>query len=155
MTVCICVMEPCFCEYDGELSDVLCWQMYDYSLDMWSLGCMFASMIFRKEPFFHGHDNYDQVCVVCLLLAECLILSVQVTMQLIFMSYTWIFSFCAKQWQKSVVQLLVNATWNALVTVKLSNQSNHMYIAPCVASTSEAQDGRDEVECSLTVSSAI
>lgn len=36
-------------------------QMYDYSLDMWSLGCMFASMIFRKEPFFHGHDNYDQV----------------------------------------------------------------------------------------------
>lgn len=36
-------------------------QMYDYSLDIWSLGCMFASMIFRKEPFFHGHDNYDQV----------------------------------------------------------------------------------------------
>lgn len=36
-------------------------QMYDYSLDMWSLGCMLASMIFRKEPFFHGHDNYDQV----------------------------------------------------------------------------------------------
>ena len=28
---------------------------------MWSLGCMLASMIFRKEPFFHGHDNYDQV----------------------------------------------------------------------------------------------
>lgn len=48
---------------------------------MWSLGCMFASMvrrcplpgsppsseltsamqIFRKEPFFHGHDNYDQL----------------------------------------------------------------------------------------------
>jgi len=24
---------------------------------------MFASMIFKKEPFFHGHDNYDQVCV--------------------------------------------------------------------------------------------
>ncbi|TPX64264.1 hypothetical protein SpCBS45565_g06002 [Spizellomyces sp. 'palustris'] len=36
-------------------------QVYDYSLDMWSLGCMFASMIFRKEPFFHGHDNYDQL----------------------------------------------------------------------------------------------
>jgi casein kinase II subunit alpha len=34
---------------------------YDYSLDMWSLGCMFAGMIFRKEPFFHGHDNYDQL----------------------------------------------------------------------------------------------
>lgn len=40
---------------------VVLFQCYDYSLDMWSLGCMLASMIFRKEPFFHGHDNYDQV----------------------------------------------------------------------------------------------
>ncbi|KAJ8248823.1 hypothetical protein GJAV_G00228130 [Gymnothorax javanicus] len=37
------------------------YQMYDYSLDMWSLGCMLASMIFQKEPFFHGQDNYDQL----------------------------------------------------------------------------------------------
>jgi len=36
-------------------------QDYDYSLDMWSLGCMFAGLIFRKEPFFHGHDNQDQL----------------------------------------------------------------------------------------------
>lgn len=36
-------------------------QDYDYSLDMWSLGCMFAGMIFKKEPFFYGHDNYDQL----------------------------------------------------------------------------------------------
>lgn len=34
---------------------------YDYALDMWSLGCMLAGMIFRKEPFFHGHDNPDQL----------------------------------------------------------------------------------------------
>eukprot|EP01006_Ploeotia_vitrea_P039623 TRINITY_DN66361_c7_g1_i1.p1 TRINITY_DN66361_c7_g1~~TRINITY_DN66361_c7_g1_i1.p1 ORF type:complete len:352 (+),score=178.90 TRINITY_DN66361_c7_g1_i1:136-1191(+) len=34
---------------------------YDYSLDMWSLGCMFAGMIFIKHPFFHGRDNYDQL----------------------------------------------------------------------------------------------
>jgi casein kinase II subunit alpha len=34
---------------------------YDYSLDMWSLGCMFAGIIFRREPFFHGSDNYDQL----------------------------------------------------------------------------------------------
>jgi casein kinase II subunit alpha len=40
---------------------LLDYQQYDYSLDMWSLGCMFASMIFKKEPFFHGHDNYDQL----------------------------------------------------------------------------------------------
>ncbi|KAL6530081.1 Homeobox protein HD-6 [Orobanche minor] len=36
-------------------------QDYDYSLDLWSLGCMFAGMIFRKEPFFYGHDNQDQL----------------------------------------------------------------------------------------------
>ena len=36
-------------------------QDYDYGLDLWSLGCMFAGMIFRKEPFFYGHDNYDQL----------------------------------------------------------------------------------------------
>lgn len=40
---------------------LLDYQLYDYSLDLWSLGCMFASMIFKKEPFFHGHDNYDQL----------------------------------------------------------------------------------------------
>jgi casein kinase II subunit alpha len=22
---------------------------------------MFASLIFKREPFFHGHDNYDQL----------------------------------------------------------------------------------------------
>ncbi|KAH7099236.1 Pkinase-domain-containing protein [Auriculariales sp. MPI-PUGE-AT-0066] len=36
-------------------------EYYDYSLDMWCSGCVFASIIFRKEPFFHGRDNYDQL----------------------------------------------------------------------------------------------
>ncbi|XP_953303.1 casein kinase II, alpha subunit, putative [Theileria annulata] len=34
---------------------------YDYSLDIWSIGCMLAGIIFKKEPFFYGHDNYDQL----------------------------------------------------------------------------------------------
>jgi len=34
---------------------------YDYSLDMWSLGCMFAGMISISHPFFHGRDNSDQL----------------------------------------------------------------------------------------------
>jgi casein kinase II subunit alpha len=34
---------------------------YHYGLDLWSLGAMLASMMFRKEPFFHGADNYDQL----------------------------------------------------------------------------------------------
>ena len=49
------------CSLNGRFLMCVLGQMYDYSLDMWSLGCMLASMIFRKEPFFHGHDNYDQV----------------------------------------------------------------------------------------------
>lgn len=34
---------------------------YDYSLDIWSFGCMLASMVFVKEPFFHGKSNPDQL----------------------------------------------------------------------------------------------
>ncbi|OMJ72963.1 hypothetical protein SteCoe_28471 [Stentor coeruleus] len=37
------------------------YQYYDYSIDMWSFGVMFAGLIFGKNPFFHGHDNYDQL----------------------------------------------------------------------------------------------
>lgn len=36
-------------------------EYYDYSLDIWSFGCMLAGLIFKKEPFFRGHDNYDQL----------------------------------------------------------------------------------------------
>jgi casein kinase II subunit alpha len=43
-------------------------QEYDYSLDMWSLGAMFASMIFRKEPFFHGCSNSDQLVKIATVL---------------------------------------------------------------------------------------
>lgn len=37
------------------------YRMYDYSLDLWSFGCMLASMVFMKEPFFHGKSNTDQL----------------------------------------------------------------------------------------------
>lgn len=36
-------------------------QTYHYALDIWSLGCMFAGMMFQREPFFQGKDNYDQL----------------------------------------------------------------------------------------------
>ncbi|KAI3754945.1 hypothetical protein L1987_54737 [Smallanthus sonchifolius] len=36
-------------------------QEYAYSLDWWSLGCLFASRISRKEPFVYNHDNSDQI----------------------------------------------------------------------------------------------
>ncbi|XP_050384138.1 casein kinase II subunit alpha-2-like [Argentina anserina] len=41
---------------------------YDYALDMWSLGCIFAGIIFRKEPFFDGHDNHDQLVKIAMVL---------------------------------------------------------------------------------------
>lgn len=34
-------------------------QRYHHSLDSWSLGCLMAGMIFRKEPFFAGSSNDD------------------------------------------------------------------------------------------------
>ncbi|KAI0358173.1 kinase-like protein [Trametes cingulata] len=34
---------------------------YDYSLDIWSVGCILAAMIFRRENFFRGRDNDDQL----------------------------------------------------------------------------------------------
>ncbi|KAK6996507.1 kinase domain-containing protein [Favolaschia claudopus] len=37
------------------------YKRYDYSLDLWSTGCMFAAMIFRKQHFFRGADNEDQL----------------------------------------------------------------------------------------------
>ncbi|CAI5756296.1 unnamed protein product [Candida verbasci] len=37
------------------------YRLYDYSLDLWSFGCMLASMVFMKEPFFHGKSNTDQL----------------------------------------------------------------------------------------------
>ncbi|KAF5668389.1 hypothetical protein FHETE_5325 [Fusarium heterosporum] len=40
---------------------LLCYERYDYSIDMWSFGAMLVSMIFRKEPFFHGNSCIDQL----------------------------------------------------------------------------------------------
>ncbi|KAL7715988.1 non-specific serine/threonine protein kinase [Entamoeba marina] len=34
---------------------------YDYSLDMWGVGCVLSAMIFMKEPLFKGSDNNDQL----------------------------------------------------------------------------------------------
>lgn len=40
---------------------LLGYEHYDYSIDMWALGCTFAAIIFKKEPFFHGYDQEDQL----------------------------------------------------------------------------------------------
>eukprot|EP00879_Flechtneria_rotunda_P001913 GHRR01002086.1.p1 GENE.GHRR01002086.1~~GHRR01002086.1.p1 ORF type:complete len:363 (+),score=83.34 GHRR01002086.1:291-1379(+) len=45
-------------------------QDYDYGLDLWSLGCMLAALLFRKDPFFCGHDNYDQLAKIARVLGS-------------------------------------------------------------------------------------
>ncbi|WUR05065.1 casein kinase II subunit alpha (CSK21) [Vairimorpha necatrix] len=41
---------------------------YNYSLDIWSFGCVFAEMMYKKRPLFKGEDNNDQL----LKIAKCL-----------------------------------------------------------------------------------
>lgn len=36
-------------------------QQYDYSLDLWLVGCMLAAIVFKREPFFRGDSNNDQL----------------------------------------------------------------------------------------------
>lgn len=36
-------------------------QQYDYSLDLWSVGAMIAAIVFKREPFFKGDSNPDQL----------------------------------------------------------------------------------------------
>ncbi|KAF8822017.1 CMGC kinase, CK2 family [Cardiosporidium cionae] len=42
--------------------------VYDYSLDIWSLGCVLAGIVFRREPFFYGQDNFDQLLKISIVL---------------------------------------------------------------------------------------
>lgn len=34
---------------------------YDYSVDMWAVGCILAELMFQKHPFFSGKDPMDQM----------------------------------------------------------------------------------------------
>ena len=34
---------------------------YDYAIDVWSLGCIFAAIIFQHEIFFQGKDDINQL----------------------------------------------------------------------------------------------
>lgn len=36
-------------------------RQYDYSLDLWAVGAMIAAIVFKREPFFKGKSNSDQL----------------------------------------------------------------------------------------------
>ena len=37
------------------------YEYYDYALDLWGVGCILASLLCFREPFFRGKDNLDQL----------------------------------------------------------------------------------------------
>ncbi|KRH92275.1 Casein kinase II, alpha subunit, partial [Pseudoloma neurophilia] len=43
---------------------LLDYTFYDYSLDMWSYGCILSEYFLKKTPFFCGKDNFDQLTVI-------------------------------------------------------------------------------------------
>lgn len=45
-------------------------ERYDYQVDIWGFGAMLASMVFRKEPFFHGISNADQLSKIARVLGS-------------------------------------------------------------------------------------
>lgn len=44
------------------------YEYYDTSIDMWGVGCILVGLLLRKEPFFRGKDNVDQLCKIVQLL---------------------------------------------------------------------------------------
>jgi len=47
---------------------LLGYEFYDYSLDIWGVGCILAGLLLRREPFFRGRDNIDQLAKICAVL---------------------------------------------------------------------------------------
>lgn len=45
-------------------------KLYHYSLDIWSLGCTMAGMLFKIDTFFKGSDNFDQLIKIMRVLGE-------------------------------------------------------------------------------------
>ena len=39
-------------------------EYYDYAVDLWGVGCILAGLLFRREPFFRGRDNVDQLAKI-------------------------------------------------------------------------------------------
>ncbi|KAM0680462.1 hypothetical protein GINT2_001522 [Glugoides intestinalis] len=43
---------------------------YDYSLDIWSFGCILAEMLFKKRPFFYSAKGGEQVIEIAKILGK-------------------------------------------------------------------------------------
>ena len=43
---------------------LLGYQQYGTAIDIWGVGCILAGLLLRKEPFFRGKDNLDQLATI-------------------------------------------------------------------------------------------
>mmetsp|Transcript_8393 Transcript_8393/g.20924 ORF Transcript_8393/g.20924 Transcript_8393/m.20924 type:complete len:390 (-) Transcript_8393:266-1435(-) len=43
---------------------------YDYSLDVWGVGCMLAALLFKRPVFFRGEDEFDQLVKIAKVLGS-------------------------------------------------------------------------------------
>mmetsp|Transcript_16957 Transcript_16957/g.26119 ORF Transcript_16957/g.26119 Transcript_16957/m.26119 type:complete len:137 (-) Transcript_16957:119-529(-) len=77
---------------------------YDYQLDIFSTGCMLAGMIFQREPFFKGSDNYDQLIKIAKVLGTNDIVDYveRFNLKLAPQIEEKLFNFKKKQWDKFV-----------------------------------------------------
>jgi casein kinase II subunit alpha len=39
-------------------------EQYGTAIDIWGVGCILAGLLLRKEPFFRGKDNLDQLATI-------------------------------------------------------------------------------------------
>jgi casein kinase II subunit alpha len=51
------------------------YSLYDYAIDMWGVGCILAGLLLRREPFFRGRDNQDQLGKIIAILGTADLLS--------------------------------------------------------------------------------
>jgi len=63
-------------EYDVKVASMpykgpellLNFTLHDYSLDIWSTGCLYGALLFRKMPFFRGEDLISQLNAIAKIL---------------------------------------------------------------------------------------
>ncbi len=67
---------------------LLGFRFYDYAVDIFSAGCILAGLLFRKEPFFAGRDDDDQLHILTGILGPQVSQS-PLSLYCPFSTYTW------------------------------------------------------------------
>ncbi|KAI8383040.1 kinase-like domain-containing protein [Blakeslea trispora] len=80
---------------------------YDYSLDLWSFGCVLAGMVFRIDPLFYGYDNKDQLINIAYILG---------TDELV--SYTEKYNFELDSFYVNTIQQRKRKPWSEFITLE-------------------------------------